>query len=74
MYNIQVLEIIMTTILRLLSLIMFIVSAILFSLMTWDMLDYGRYSWGYLQFLIWLALGIATYAYGLATASLILKR
>lgn len=57
-------------ILKLLSLIMFTGSAILFGLMTWDMLDYGRYHWGYLQFALWLAMGIATYAYALCIITL----
>tara|TARA_R100001463_G_scaffold6415_1_gene21031 strand:+ start:442 stop:639 length:198 start_codon:yes stop_codon:yes gene_type:complete len=62
------LEVIM--ILKLLSLIMFTGSAILFGLMTWDMLDYGRYYWGYLQFALWFAMGICTIAYALCIITL----
>ncbi len=60
----------MTIILRLLSFLAFVVSASLFGLMTLDMLDYGRYYWGYLQFALWFAMGLCTIAYALCIITL----
>ena len=70
MYNIQVLEIIMNIILTLLSLLMFIVSAILFSTMTlvYDF-NYGS-AQDFIQLLLWFAMGLTMVSFVFATVVL----
>ena len=70
MYNIQVLEIIMNIILTLLSLLMFIISAILFSTMTlvYDF-NYGS-AQDFIQLLLWFAMGLSMVSFGFATVVL----